>query len=411
MQPAVPASPPDSAAAAAVAPARWGPVLALAGLHAAVSVAWVAYNLYLVELLVRAGFDTYLATVLLTVEGLLGGLLEPFTGALSDRVRSGPFRRFFLVMGGVLLSTLLFLALPLAAVGARPGPATLVPALLIAWALSMAVFRAPALSLLGRHVRPGALPLAASVLTTAGALVGAAAPPARAWLLSLGPGTTFAAASAALVLSALVVRALERREPAATEPVRPTAPLERWQIGAAWLLLGVGTVSALAFRFLVGALPRAGAGPGASAAAITTAFFGGLALAAIPMGRIALGRVGGGPVTVTGLALLVAGSALASRAESAGAVFLVAAVLGAALAAVQNGLFAWSLCAIRTEHAGLGLGLLVGGGGLALGVFNLLLAVRKPGPETSLLAAAGLYAVTGALLAALHRTVRARPAG
>ena len=54
MQPALPASPPDRAAVQAAAPERWGPVLALAGLHGAVSLAWVAYNLYLVELLVRA---------------------------------------------------------------------------------------------------------------------------------------------------------------------------------------------------------------------------------------------------------------------------------------------------------------------------------------------------------------------
>src|SRR5678815_911460 len=186
-------------------------------------------SLYLVELLVRAGFDAWLATVLLTVEGLVGGMLEPLTGGLSDQVRSGIFRRFFLVMGGVLLAALLFLALPLAAVGARPGPATLVPALLVAWALAMAVFRAPALSLLARHARPATLPLAAAVLTTAGALVGAAAPSARAWLLSLGPGPTFAAASAALVLTALVVQAQERRRPLATAgvPEVTPAPLDR----------------------------------------------------------------------------------------------------------------------------------------------------------------------------------------
>src|SRR5678816_652295 len=355
MQPALPASGPDSAAVEAAAPARWGPVLALAGLHGAVSVAWVAYNLYLVELLVRAGFDAWLATVLLTVEGLVGGMLEPLTGGLSDRTRSGIFRRFFLVMGGVLLAAFLFLALPLAAVGARPGPATLVPALLIAWSLAMAVFRAPALSLLARHARPGTLPLAASVLTTAGALVGAAAPSARAWLLSLGPGTTFAAASAALVLTALVVRAQERRAPPVT-PERPSAPLERWQVHAAWLLLVVGTSSALAFRFLLDGLPRAGAGPGTPAPVVTTAFFLGMALTAVPLGRIALGRVGGGPVTVTGLAGLMLGATAFSHLEGAAAVLLAAALMGAGLAAVQNGLFAWSLCAVRTERSGLGMG-------------------------------------------------------
>ena len=173
------------------------------------------------------------------------------------------FRRFFLVMGGVVLSSLLFLALPVAAVGARPGPATLLPALVIAWALSMAVFRAPALSLLGRHARPGALPLAASVLTGAGALVGAAAPPARAWLLSLGAGPTFAAASAALLVSALVVRALERREPAPHRLPGGTGPARSdGRSVPAGSSLGVGTSSALGFRFLVGALPRAGSGPG-----------------------------------------------------------------------------------------------------------------------------------------------------
>jgi len=411
MRPALPASAPDGTTAdAVVAAARWGPVLALAGLHAAVGVAWVAYNLYLGDLLVRAGFPGYLATVLLTIEGFVGGLIEPITGALSDRARSGMFRRFFLVMGGVVLSSLIFLALPVAAVGARPGPASLVPALVIAWALAMAVFRAPALSLLGRHARPGALPLAASVLTGAGALVGAAAPSARAWLLSLGAGPTFAAASAALLVSALVVRALELREPAPTSSPQEPARLERWQVLAGWILLGVGTSSALAFRFLVGALPRVGAGPGASAAAITTAFFLGMALAAVPVGRAALGRVGGGPVTMAGLVLLVVGSVLAPRIDGATLVLVVSALLGAALAAAQNGLIAWSLCAVRTERSGLGLGLLLGGGGVALGAFNLVLSVRKPAPEVSLLAAAGLYALTLLLLGVLRRTAQAHPA-
>jgi len=210
------------------------------------------------------------------------------------------------------------------------------------------------------------------------------------------------------VLTALVVRAQERRAPPEA-PERPPAPLERWQVHAAWLVLLVGTSSALALRFLLDGLPRAGAGPGAPAPAITTAFFLGMALTAFPLGRIALGRIGGGPVTLTGLAGLMVGAIAFFRLEAAGAVLLAAALLGAALAAVQNGLFAWSLCAVRADRSGLGMGLLFGGGGLALGVFNLLLAVRKPASGTSLLAAAGLYAVTLVLLGALRRTTRGRP--
>ena len=175
---------------------------------------------------------------------------------------------------------------------------------------------------------------------------------------------------------------------------------------AAWLLLGVGTSSALGFRFLLAGLTRAGVAPGASASAITIAFFLGTAIAAVPLGRIALGRIGGGPVTVAGLGLLVAGAALVPFAGGAVPVLLLAAVLGASLAALQNGLFAWSLSAVRTERAGLGMGVLLGGGGVALGLFNLLLSVRKLDPGASLLASAGLYALTLGLLAALRWTVR-----
>jgi len=205
--------------------------------------------------------------------------------------------------------------------------------------------------------------------------------------------------------------ARERREPAAS--ASPAAPrrLEGWQARAGWMLLAVGTTSALALRFLLAGLPRVGAGPGASAETITTAFFLGAALAAVPVGRAALGRVGGGPVTVGGLAVLVVGSALVTRVDGAGAVLVVAGLLGAGLAAAQNGLVAWSLCAVRTERSGLGLGLLLGGGGVALGAFNLVLSVRKPAPESSVLAAALLYGLTLLLLAALRRTVRAHPVG
>lgn len=74
---------------------------------------------------------------------------------------------------------------------------------------------------------------------------------------------------------------------------------------------------------------------------------------------------------------------------------------------------AWVLFGVGTSSAlafGLGMGLLLGAGGLALGLFNLLLAVRKPTPGASLLAAAGLYALTGVLLAGLRQTVRATSA-
>ena len=270
----------------------------------------------------------------------------------------------------------------------------------------MAVFRAPALSLLRRYARPGSLPLAASVLTTAAGLVGAAAPSARSWLLSLGPLPTFTVASVALLATALVVRAMDRRagEPAAVDgDSRAAAPAAS---RAAWFLFLVGTSAGLGFRFLLDGLPRAGVGPGAPAPSILTALFLGTAVAGIPLGRLALGRVGGGPVTALGLAVLVAGVAVAPMLDGAPVVLLAAALLGAALAAVQNGLFAYSLSAVRVGRAGLGMGLLLGGSGLALGLFNVLLAVRRPPATTSLLVAGGLYALTLLLLQGVRAGTR-----
>src|SRR5215472_16282501 len=117
MHPALPAARPEPATTGVGASPRWGPVLALAGLHGAVTLAWVVYNLYLGALLLRAGFEAYLVPVLLTVEGLVGAVIEPVTGALSDRARRGLVRRFFLLTGGVLLAGVIFIALPLDAAG------------------------------------------------------------------------------------------------------------------------------------------------------------------------------------------------------------------------------------------------------------------------------------------------------
>ena len=124
MHPALPAARPQPATTGVAAPPRWGPVLGLAGLHGAITLAWVVYNLYLGALLLRAGFEAYWVSVLLTVEGVIGAVIEPLAGALSDRARRGLFRRFFLLTGGVLLASVIFIALPLAAAGRRPGPAT-----------------------------------------------------------------------------------------------------------------------------------------------------------------------------------------------------------------------------------------------------------------------------------------------
>lgn len=358
----------------------------------------MVYNLFLGKLLVQAGFDVYWASALLIVEGVLAAVLEPVMGALSDRMRRLLVRRFVLVVAGAVAAALLFLALPLAARGGASAAAAVLPALVLAWAAAMAVYRAPAVALLGGYARPAALPLASSVLIAAGAVVSAAGPSTRSWLLSLGPLPTFAAASASLLLAVGVVRFLDTRAGSPSPPPAPPTSAPGGTVGTAVLLFSVGTATALGLRLLLDGLPRHGASPGMSAASLSAAVFCGIAVGAIPAGMLALGRRGGGAVTRVGL-LVVGATALATLPLAARGWALALAVLaGLGVAAVQDGLLALSLTAARPERAGLGVGMLLGGGGAALAAFNIALSIRRPTPQGALLASALLYLLTLGLL-------------
>jgi hypothetical protein len=366
----------------------------------------VVYNLFLARLLAECGLDARWAGSLLIAEGVLAAVLEPAMGALSDRMRRVLVRRFVLVFAGAVAAAVIFLALPLVARG-QSGAAAVLPALVLAWAAAMAVYRAPALALLGGYARPSSLPLASSVLTAAGAAVSAAAPSTRAWLLSLGPGPTFAAASGALLLAVATVRALDARAGAPTPAPAPAAPAGNGVAGAGVLLFALGTATALALRLLLDGLPRQAASPGASAPVLTTALFCGIALGAIPAGALAL--VGRGPaVTRTGL-LLVGAAALTALLLAPGRAGIGLAVVGGlGVAAVQNGLLALSLTAATPERAGLGAGLLLGGGGAALAAFNLVLVANRPSPQGALVAAALLELLTLGLLLGGRRRLLAQ---
>ena len=216
----------------------------------------------------------------------------------------------------------------------------------------------------------------------------AAGPSTRSWLLSLGPLPTFAAASASLLLAVGVVRFLDTRA-GSPSPPRPLPRRRRGgTVGTAVLLFSVVAASSLGLRLLLDGLPRHGASPGMSAASLSAAVFCGIAVGAIPAGMLALGRRGGGAVTRVGL-LVVGATALATLPLAARGWALPLAVLaGLGVAAVQSGLLALSLTAARPERAGLGVGMLLGGGGAALAAFNIALSVRRPNPQGALLASA-----------------------
>jgi Na+/melibiose symporter-like transporter len=64
---------------------QWRSLLGLASLQAAITLMWVVYNAYLVQLLAKFGFPNQWATYLLMIESLVSVLFEPIMGIFSDR--------------------------------------------------------------------------------------------------------------------------------------------------------------------------------------------------------------------------------------------------------------------------------------------------------------------------------------
>ncbi|PSN76019.1 MFS transporter, partial [filamentous cyanobacterium CCP4] len=56
-------------------------------MQGAITLLWVIYNLYLVQLLTQLGFPRGLAVGLLVVENLLAMVIEPVVGTFSDRMQ------------------------------------------------------------------------------------------------------------------------------------------------------------------------------------------------------------------------------------------------------------------------------------------------------------------------------------
>jgi hypothetical protein len=186
----------------------WLQVCSLAGVQGAITLSWLIYALYLPRLLSGFGFPETLAVWVLILENALAVVMEPLFGALSDKAKHQIGQSFPFISLGVILSSALFIAIPTLTVFFPPSDAIriILPVVTIAWAMAMTVFRSPAIALLGRYSRPEELPLAGSVLTLAGGIIGAFRATASQFILSLGPMLTFAIGSFVLLASTAILR-------------------------------------------------------------------------------------------------------------------------------------------------------------------------------------------------------------
>ncbi len=422
-------------------PILWAQVGGLALVQGAITLSWVIYNLYLVDLLTSLGFPQPWAAGLLVIENLLAVVMEPLMGTLSDHRQHWVGTRFPLVALGMILSAGLFFLIPTALLwGQNAVLRWLLPLLLLAWALAMTVFRSPALSLLGRYAFRRQLPQAASVLTLVGGLAGAMGPFSSQWILSLGPGVAFAAGSVVLLGAMMALRWAgpnqtvlpadgdtdkadslphDRSDPATnhtapdpatnhadpnpiTDPLPPASPnLSTPKLA---LVFGAGMGVSLGFRLMMTTFPVVlkQQVPNANVSTTMGLIFLALALTALPAGALAT-RLGNRRAMIAGLAFLTLLAAGMLTVQSAGAALAVAILFGGAFSLVANGTIPFALGMVPPTKAGLGTGMYFSGGALAMSLWGRFLGGSALAPGWSVLLAALAFLGAGICVGASHR--------
>lgn len=372
----------------------WAQVAGLAVVQGSIALVWVIYNLYLGKLLGQLGFSQSWVVGILVVENGLAIVMEPLMGTLSDQAQRWMGSRFLWIALGMIVSAGMFLLIPAVVLLASPGRAVawVLPIVLVAWAMAMTLFRSPALSLLGRYALTPQLPQAASLLTLMGALVGVVGAQTQALLLSLGPVATFAVGSVALLMAALVLRAVKPQAQVQTagQESGSTVPI-RWG-GLVWVF-GLGASVAVGvnlLRFLLISPNLSGAG------ALLPVFTVIHLVTILPCGWLAI-RWGNRSAMLLGMALLSVGLVAFTLVALPAFGFIWVALWGCGLSLVNNGTIPFALSRVPRQKAGLGTGLFFGGASLGTTVFATIVQSRSDLPVLVIGLMAALAFVAAAL--------------
>jgi hypothetical protein len=350
----------------------WQPVLAMALMQGAIVLCWIVYRMYIPDLLGQFGFPKDSSVVILAIEGFLAVLIEPMFGSLSDRQKTlwglkGPF-----VTIGVLLSAGLLLILPSIVLLGNPDLMRwLFIALVILWAMAMAMFRSPMLARLGEFACQRDWPYAASVLTLVGTLAGTLALPASKQIVKgLGAGSAFAISSIILLLSATLLnrsQTTQVRLPAITADSQQPAARNLFLVALTGCTITIGVILTQQLIGLVGKQQTP---------MLMTLFLAVQLVTVLPIG-LAAKRWGNLQTMLGGLGLLAIGFLmLVIPGIQAVAVLL----LGVGMSCIGVGTIPFALSMVPLSRGGLGIGFYFGGAALAGALFNVFMSVARQLP-------------------------------
>ncbi|MEH1896063.1 MAG: MFS transporter [Nostoc sp.] len=347
----------------------WVQVWVLAVVQGAITLTWLIYNIYLPQLLTQFGFPASLAVALVLFENALGAVLEPLMGGLSDQARRWVGTRFPFISVGMILASALFIAIPCVVSLIPPTTVmrSLLPIVLVAWALAMTIFRSPAMCLLGMYSTPAQLPLAVSVVTLAGGMIGAFKPISYKFILSLGPVYTFAIGSFVMLAAGAVLRLVNPPEAVVD---RHQAEVVKLPLQKLALILGTGFGVAWGIRFLMDVLGKV-LKTQLNTDNIDVLMVGiglAIAIASIPAGIFAV-KIGNRQAMLCGIGAIVPSLLIMI---SVGAQIPIVVLIVAGFSLIVNGAIPFALGLVPQQWAGLGIGTYFGGFALAMSLFGVI---------------------------------------
>ncbi len=397
-------------------PVLWPKVWGIAITQGAFTLTWVIYNLYLTKLLVNLGFSQELAVWILIIEHMLEAIIEPTFGVYSDRQKQKTGTSIPIINLSIILSSVLFIAIPALVVFINPGTIWrwLLPVVAIAWASVMAIFRSPVMALLGKAAPKDKLPQAASILTLVIQLIGSFKADVFGIIINLGANLTFALGSFSLLISAACLRFLyppqisselarefsDRSIPlpppsdfcvlsSAKETRKNAVPvmsiitqLHKWDAPFSnlnWSILGIlfgtGISIGCGLRFFIPTINNillTEVGEGNIKLAMTI-FLVVLGLIAVPAGNIA-NKIGNSQAILIGLLTTTFFLQILVLNKSNSIMILTLIAVVCSFSLVLNGVTPFVLSLVPQQHSGLGIGTYFSGFGIATSLFEFIFA-------------------------------------
>ncbi|WP_377478000.1 MAG: hypothetical protein P2A85_05560 [Microcoleus anatoxicus] len=352
----------------------WRQVGGVAALQGAITLTWMLYRLYLPQLLAGFGFAGFDRGITI-LEDSLAIAIEPFAGWLSDKQRHWMGTRFPLIVVATILSSVIFMAIPAIFIFGNPvSPLRWIfPVVIVAWAIAMAMFRSPAVSLLGQYATQTQLPHAMSLLVLVGGLVGAARPVAGDFILSWGPAFAFALGSFVLLGAVAFLRSVNP-DAAVSELPPDTAISGAVSIKALGLVALTGMAVAWGTRAMgERILPHVFKTQivGVDAKLLMAGFTLGLAVSCLLAGAIAV-RLGNQTTLLAGL--VATAVLLLVMVLSQGFVMVAVTVLAVIFSNsfITTGAIPFALSLVPPHRGGLGVGFYFGGFSLGMSLYSMV---------------------------------------